>query len=255
MDGLGLHGGLPVTMTLHPSESGIHFRCGQDRVKAHPANVTNTDRQVTLGTIRTVEHVMSAFAGMGITDVEIELTSPEIPAGDGSALAFVQLIEQAGLVEIGSREISSLFRRLWIKDEERNAEVSLAGGNGHWRCSFDFGSEGVGSQTFETSRVCEDFVAHVAPAKTLVLKSQAEAAQKAGLGRGLNQSSVVLVSPQGLEGPVTFTDEIPRHKLLDAMGDLYLCGVPLTALNVSLENAGHTLHIRAASQLALALNL
>jgi UDP-3-O-acyl-N-acetylglucosamine deacetylase len=82
--GLGLHTGVPVELTIHPGENGIAFRYSSTRTEATPDNVTDTRRSTKLGEVGTIEHLMSALAGLEITDAEIELTAPEIPAMDGS---------------------------------------------------------------------------------------------------------------------------------------------------------------------------
>ncbi len=84
-EGLGLHSGVPVLMVVHPSSEGICFRLGSDRISATPDNVTDTRRCTRLGSIGTVEHLMSAFAGLEITDAEVELDAPEVPGMDCSA--------------------------------------------------------------------------------------------------------------------------------------------------------------------------
>ncbi len=253
--GIGLHSGVPVEVHLHPAEDGIHFRWGTERTKAHPANVTNTTRQTTLGSVRTVEHLMSALAGLAITDVEIEVSAPELPGLDGSALEYVRLIDGVEKRSLGTREIPNLFRRLWTNDETSGGEVAVGGGTGHWRYVFDLGDRWPGSQTYETSRVLSVYSQEIAPARTLVLSEEIEVAERLGLGRGLDDRSVVVIGLEGFETPVRFADEPARHKLLDAIGDMYLCGVPIDHLNVTVEKGGHSLHIAAALQLARALNL
>src|SRR5687768_16628114 len=92
-EGLGLHSGVPVVVTVHPAEDGIAFRVGRGRWAATPENVSDTTRCTKLGEVGTIEHIMSAFCGLEITDAEVEWTAGELPALDGSAIQYVQDFE------------------------------------------------------------------------------------------------------------------------------------------------------------------
>ena len=88
MEGLGLHSGIPVKVHIYPGDQGIAFRRGDERVLAKPENVTDTTRCTTLGPVSTIEHLMSAFAGLEITDAEVEVDAPELPGLDGRLFAL-----------------------------------------------------------------------------------------------------------------------------------------------------------------------
>ena len=104
-------------MAVHPASDGIHFRYGSDRFQASPENVTDTTRSTKLGSIGTVEHIMSALAGLQITDAEIEVDAPEIPGMDGSSVLFVQSLTQTGFQELGRQEQVELYRRVFLQDD------------------------------------------------------------------------------------------------------------------------------------------
>src|SRR5437868_1120495 len=95
-EGLGLHGGQPVRVVVHPGEGGIWFRSGPERVAALPQNVSDTTRCTRLGPVSTIEHLMSAFAGLEITDAEVEVEGGELPAMDGSAAPFARRLLESG---------------------------------------------------------------------------------------------------------------------------------------------------------------
>ncbi len=247
-EGAGLHSGEAVRATIHPGDQGIWFRSGTERVQAIPANVTDTKRCTRLGPVSTIEHLMSAFAGIEITDAEVEVEGGEMPAADGSALPFVQGLLKAGFEPLGDGEIPSLFGRIFLQ-EEQGLKLAIGKGSGHWRYVFDLGDRWPGLQSFELPSFPEDYIEHVAGARTLVLSEEVEGARAAGLGRGLDESSVLIVGSDRYFNEARFPDEPARHKLLDLMGDLYLAGVPLRFLNVVAEKTGHRSNVKAAAML------
>lgn len=252
-EGVGLHTGVPVRVDIHSGESGIVFRYGADTVRAHPSNVTDTRRCTRLGTISTIEHLMSALAGTGVTDAEIELSAPELPGMDGSARPFTDGIVAAGRAELPARELPDLFKRVFFQDGL--VKVAVGSGEGHWRFEFEIDGRWPGRQVFESKDLAKEYATAVAPARTIVLTEEIELAKAAGLGRGLDESSVLIVGSEGYDNQARFEDEIARHKLLDLIGDLYLCGVPPQLLNVVGERSGHSSNIKTAQRVAEMLRL
>lgn len=250
-EGLGLHSGVPVAVTVHPSESGIWFRCGSERVEAIPANVSDTRRCTRLGGISTIEHLMSALAACEITEAEVELTAPELPAMDGSALPFWAAMNAAPKAELGEIEKPDLFTRVFA--QEGGASIGIALGNGRGRYEFQSDRDWPYEQSFETEDMLRDYGSQIAPARTTAFHHEVELARQAGLGRGLDETSVLVLGPAGPVSEARFADELPRHKLLDLMGDLYLAGVPMRALNIVGQRSGHRLNVEAASRLAAAM--
>lgn len=249
--GLGLHSGEPTILRMHPGEEGIWFRSGSERVPASPRNVTDTKRSTSLGSVRTVEHVMSALGGLGVTDIELELEGPEMPGVDGSSLPFCRAILEAGLTEVGSREFPLLFKRVFVQDGQASLGVST--GTGRWKFEYEAGSSWPRLQSFESDSLKDDYLAEIAPARTFALEEELPHLEKLGLGQGLDESSAVIVGTSGYLNEVRFGDEPARHKLLDAAGDLYLAQYPLHLLNVAAIRSGHTVHAAAAKKLADAL--
>jgi len=249
--GLGLHTGVPVTLRVHPGEEGLQFRFGSSRVAAHPANVTDTTRSTKLGEIGTVEHLMSALAGLEVTDAEIEVDAPEIPGMDGSALPFFALMSSAGLVEIGSRELPSVYSRIFIQ-EDSGLKAAIAKGDGHLRYVYATGDRWPGEQSFEVANALEVYGEQIAPARTFALSEEIPMILQAGLAKGLDESSALILGPEGYENQARFLDEPARHKMLDLMGDLYLSGVPIRALSVVAEKTGHRANVKLAAMLVKA---
>ncbi|CAN5466578.1 UDP-3-O-acyl-N-acetylglucosamine deacetylase [soil metagenome] len=250
--GLGLHSGNSVEVTVNPGESGIAFRSGPDRVLARPENVSNTQRCTQLGSVSTIEHLMSALAALEITDAEIEVTGGELPGLDGSALPFYRGLNAVSTEEIGEGHCGDIFRRLFLP-EDSGRTISVSKGEGHWRYLFDLGPRWPGEQAFKSK--LDDYEAEIAPARTLVLSEELEMAMKAGLGKGLTEESVLIIDPTGYRNFERFPDEPARHKLLDLIGDLYLSGVPIRFLNVVAERTGHRINVAMAKMLAEAATM
>lgn len=251
-DGLGLQFGAEVRARLHPSRDGIVFRCGSHRVVAHPSNITETDSCTRLGEISTIEHVMSALAGCEITDVEVEFSAPEAPSLDGAARGWVEAILEAGSESLGEREFQGPFARIFRHDEDRQEKIAIGLGTGHWKYVFHSSQKYPFDQVFETADVVGDFAEAIAPARTFGWASDKERIEKAGMAKGLREGEFVLLGERSSITELRFPDEPARHKLLDAIGDIYLSGVPIRNLNFVGEASGHRLNIDAAARLAAA---
>jgi UDP-3-O-acyl-N-acetylglucosamine deacetylase len=247
-EGRGLHTGVPVKIVVRPSEDGIRFRYGSTSVAAKPENVTDTTRSTKLGEVGTVEHLMSAFAGLEITDAEVEVDAPELPGLTGSAAPYVKGFLDAGLVQIGQRELPPLFKRVFLQEEE--VKIAASKGEGHWRYVYDTGERWPNEQPYEALDVVSAYASEIAPARTFVMAEEIPKIIELGLGRGLDESSALILGIEGYKNEPLWPDEPARHKLLDLLGDLYLSGVPVRALNVVAERSGHRTNVRAAAILA-----
>ncbi len=251
IEGSGLHGGGKTTLFLRPGSDGIVFITSGRRIPAIPLSVVDTRLNATIGDgtviVSTIEHLMSAFYGLMITDCEIEVMGDEIPAMDGSALPFLRLLKDTGIRPIGRKcepiRISSVFR-----SENGNAWIEARPGPFSLTYEINFPDPAIGEQ-----RYCytgEDYTSEIAPARTFGRLQDVEAMWGAGLaqGGGLHNAVVVdgsnIVNPEGLR----FPDECVRHKILDALGDLWTLGVPLIA-QLRASKASHTLHIDLARKI------
>ena len=190
---------------------------------------------------------MAAFAALEITDVVAELSFPELPAGDGSALPFYSLVSELGTEKIGELAHRDMFTRRYLQQD--HVKIAVGKGEGRWGFTFDSGDRWPGVQSYETDHVLADFGKEIAPARTTVFASEIEMARSAGLGRGLDDSSVVILSETGYGNAVRFENEPARHKLLDLIGDLYLAGIPLRHLNVHGHASGHRTNVEMAAML------
>ena len=239
--GVALHSGDMVSMTLMPGKagSGIRFKrtdveAGRSIVPATWDHVVDTTMCTTVGnsdgvTVGTVEHLMAALSGCAIDNALIEIDGPEVPIMDGSAAPFVSLIESAEVVE------QSLPRRVIrivqpVSVEDGNRCVSLVPGVG-FSLSFeiDFNNPAVSRQTISIGLGNGTFQKELAGARTFGFLHEVEILRAAGLARGGSLDNAVVISGDKIlnEDGLRYTDEFVRHKVLDAMGDLYLAGAPI----------------------------
>lgn len=242
LSGRGLHTGRPVHVTIHPGTGGIAFRHGSSRVPATPEQVTATDRHTKLGDIATVEHIMSAFAGTEITDAEVELSYPELPALDGSAADFATAL--SGTEPLPPAESRLPDRELLVSDGD--AWIRVQPGTGQWAYTYEYA--GV-TQTVKCV-LPDDYLTGIAPARTIAHTHEVPALRARGLGQGLDIGSVVLIGPDGYGNTPRYPDEPARHKLLDLLGDLHLAGIPARHLDVTAHRSGHTTGVRMARALS-----
>ncbi len=253
--GVGLHSGARVELMLRPAapDTGIVFHrvdlATPVDLPADARNVGDTRLSSTLrrdGTsISTVEHVMSALAGLGIDNLHIDVAGPEIPIMDGSAAPFVFLLQSAGIVE---QDVAKRYLRIVAPVEVRDGDkwARFDPFNG-FKLDFtiDFPHPMFGS---ENRQVVVDFAEHsyvreVARARTFGFMQDVEAMRAAGLGLGGSlQNAVVLddVRVLNAEG-LRYDNEFVKHKVLDAIGDLYLLGHPLIGQYTAFKS-GHALN-------------
>ncbi len=245
-EGRGLHSGEPITVLVHPGAEGIAFRRGATRWAASPENVTDTSRCTRLGEVSTVEHLMSAFAGLGVTDAEVEVDGDELPAMDGCSLAFYQGVSAVGLPARGEATVDGPFARVFHVDGD--VKIAISSGNGHWRYEFECGDRWPHSQHFEVLSL-NKYADEIAPARTFAFEEEMEMVRKAGLGKGLDETTAFVIGSSGYVNKAKFDDEPARHKALDLIGDLYLSGVPPQLLNVVAQRSGHRTNVAAATKL------
>ena len=255
--GIGIHTGAASVVTLYPSPagSGIVFQSGGTSIPARAGNVADTARCTVLRadsvTVSTVEHLLSAFAGLGVTDTRIEITGPELPIGDGSALCWIDALSEAGLVETGEINLPTLDEPL-IETGKGGAFIAAYPApafRATVAISFDHPLVGTQIARFDTASG-DKYFRDVAPARTFGFIEEVEALLAAGLAKGGSFDNAVIVYPDRYSVPLRFPDELARHKLLDVMGDLTLAGVgPLPAADIIAVKPSHRLNTAFAARL------
>src|SRR3982751_437065 len=255
--GVGLHTGQKVRITLRPApaDTGIVFRridlSSPLEIPARADLVGETRLSSCLVRegvkIYTVEHLMSALAGLGIDNAYIDLDAPELPIMDGSASPFVLLLQQAGVEEQPApKRFMRVRRRVEVKDGDKWARLEPYEG---YKLSFsiDFRHPVIdrSTQSVEVDFAETSYLKEIARARTFGFMHEVESLRESGLalGGGLDNAVVLdeyrVLNAEGLR----FADEFIRHKLLDAIGDLYLLGRPLLGA-FSAHKSGHALNNR-----------
>lgn len=253
--GVGLHSGAGASVRFLPAPagSGLVFRAaasGQE-IPARAANVTDTSRCTRLGwnglEVQTVEHVLSALAGLGVDDAVIEFEGPEMPAADGSAAPFVRLIEEAGLAALsGSAVLPITLDGPLVVSEGASSLIALPAAHFEATVVLDYPRQaylGTLAARFVAGR--DDYVQSVAPARTFGFLAELDALRARGLALGATRDNAVVLGEADYETPLRFSDELARHKVLDLIGDLALAGRPVQARIVALL-PGHALNTRLA---------
>jgi UDP-3-O-[3-hydroxymyristoyl] N-acetylglucosamine deacetylase len=255
--GVGLHTGRKVAMTLRPAQpdTGVVFRRTDLAepldipARAEAVGETRLCSCLVAGEakIYTVEHLMSALAGLGVDNVYVDLDGPEVPIMDGSAAPFALLVQQAGLQEQGAaKRFLRVKRRVEVRDGDKLARLEPYDG---FRLSFSIAYDHPAfersSSTLEIDFAETSYLKEVARARTYGFMHDVEDLRESGLalGGGLDNAVVLddyrVLNAEGLR----FADEFIRHKVLDAVGDLYLLGKPLLAA-FSGHKSGHALNNR-----------
>lgn len=236
--GLGLHSGMPVTMTMHPAApgTGIIFKRsdlpGGPEVPAQSRYITNTLRATTLekgeAKVFTVEHVLSALYALQIDNCVIEMDSPEPPVGDGSAKTFCDMVEEAG-VETQDEMIPILTLDTSAAVYEDNKFITALPYDG-LRITFTSINPHplLGTQMRDVVIDHDSYMKEIAPARTIGFTWELEAMRKMGLGKGGTLENAVVYSEAECLSQLRFPDELVRHKILDILGDISLVG-PLHA--------------------------
>lgn len=259
-EGVGLHSGAMVRMTLRPAPEGFGVRFvrsdlpGSSAVPALAEYVVDTRLSTTLGAgpvrISTVEHLMAAVWMLGISNLEVLVDGPELPILDGSALPYTEGILDVGRKEQAARRHQALIdHRLEVDQGDRSVLFQPSPHDlPDVTYIVDYGHPHVGPQLFEGPLDEDRFVAEIAPARTFCLLSEVEAMRKLGLARGGSLENAVVIGDEGPLNALRFPDECVRHKVLDLLGDLALTGLDWVGAVVAAKG-GHSLHVALARDL------
>jgi UDP-3-O-[3-hydroxymyristoyl] N-acetylglucosamine deacetylase len=262
--GVGLHSNSPVRVKVLPAPAytGYLFRrtdLNNFEIPAAPQFVAHVSYATTLMKsgvmIATVEHLLSALLGSGVDNAIIEVDSLEVPILDGSSEQWIELIEQAEIVQLPApRAFLKVLKRLEVA--EGNRSISIAPAN-EFRitCEIDFPHPLIGRQQGElrlyNGRAAYDsYITEIAPARTFGFVHELEMLRKSGLCQGGSLENAIALTPDGMLNtePLRFADEFVRHKILDIIGDLALAGMPILG-HVHAVRSGHGLHTMLLSNL------
>ena len=267
VSGVGIHTGLPVSIRVLPAppDTGVVFirtdlphRPTIPVKSSHVVDVEKSVRRTTLSKdgveVQTVEHFMASLWGAGIDNAYVEVSGPEIPGLDGSAIQFLDQLAAAGATpQPKPRRYFSLREPVFVEEGEacivvfpdRALRVSYLLSYPHPLLRSQYVSYVLNGS--------DSFAQTIAPARTFCLKEEAEALRSAGFGKGASFENTLVLGEQGvINNTLRFEDEFARHKILDLLGDLYLLGAHLCAHVIAVKS-GHPLNVKLLKKLGQAL--
>jgi UDP-3-O-[3-hydroxymyristoyl] N-acetylglucosamine deacetylase len=249
--GVGLHSGKPATLTFAPAgpDAGISFVRMDLGIEIPARNdmVVDTTLSTSIANgnarVATVEHVVAALAGLGVDNCRVEVDGPEIPILDGSAAPFVYLLQEAGIVtQRAGKKFLVVQAPVEVRDGDKLARLDPAP-ELSVRFTVDFAHPLISDQTFEFTFSDRRFAREVAPARTFCFLRDIERMKAAGLAQGGSLDNAIVIDEFSILNPegLRFSDEFARHKTLDAVGDLALCGMPIIGAFTA-RKSGHAMN-------------
>ena len=240
-----------------PADTGIVFERvdlpGTPSIKAVASQITSTELSTTIGqgavTVSTIEHLMAAFAGLGIENAIVRVDANELPIMDGSAAPFVEGLIAAGLSKVdGFRRVFVVKKAFEVRDGDRLVRVEPADVTS-FDCEVEYRSAAIGRQTLDVELTPSRFL-DLCGARTFCHLGEVEAMRAQGLALGGSLENAVVVTDTSVVNSdgLRYADEAVRHKILDCIGDLALLGAPLIG-RITLVKNGHGLHARFMKEL------
>ncbi|MGV0025649.1 UDP-3-O-acyl-N-acetylglucosamine deacetylase [Phormidesmis priestleyi] len=261
--GIGLHTGTLTQVRILPSEPGkgrYFVRVDRPNAPEIPAQIAFV-RQTLLSTelvngdasVRTVEHLLAALAGMGVDNARIEIDGSELPLLDGSAQEWVAAIAQAGLVSQSERETWAILEPIYVRQGDAFV-AAIPSPELRFTYGIDFELAAIGNQWHSWNPAKESFATDIAPARTFGLAHQIDHLRANGLIKGGSLDNALVCGVDGwINPPLRFSNEPVRHKLLDLVGDLSLLGSFPTAHFLAYK-ASHSLHAQLVLELLAKTN-
>ena len=262
LSGVGLHSGAETVLRLLPADAntGLVFRRVDvaDRDNVIPARwdavvdtrlctVVANKAGVSVGTI---EHLMAALSACGVDNAILELDAPEVPIMDGSSAPFVDAINEAGLkTQAAPRRAIKVLKEVTVVDGDKI--VTLKPGIGsRFKAGIDFSHPSIGQQSFEIELFSGDFETKISDARTFGFAHEAKALRAMGLALGGSMDNAIVLDEKSIMNPegLRHNDEFARHKVLDAVGDIYIAGGPIIGHYEALK-PGHNMNNRILHEL------
>lgn len=261
ISGQGLHSGRNINVRLKPapSDTGVVFirtDQGNTRIKASVSSVSDTTFATTLSSegvrIGTVEHLLAALAGLHVDNVYVEIDGPEVPIMDGSSSYFVSRIIDGGISK-QSKAVSYLRILAPIVVMDGHSQIAVTPYEG-MRITYRlfYTHPAFGEQKMGIDVTTMSFIKELAPARTFGFLSDVEMLKSRGLAQGGSLDNAIVLGEKEVinGGMLRFKDEFVRHKILDAVGDMSLIGLPIYG-HIIANKSGHTLHIKLLKKILL----
>lgn len=257
LTGVGLHSGSETVLRILPAESGsgLTFRRVDvtDRDNLVPArwdSVVDTRLCTVVAnkagvSVGTIEHLMAALSACGVDNAVIELDAPEVPIMDGSSVDFIVAIREAGLkTQAAPRRAIKILKEVSVVDGDK--VVTLKPGIGsRFKAGIEFAHPSIGAQSFEIELFAGDFENKIADARTFGFAHEVKALRAVGLALGGSLENAVVLDEKTIMNPegLRHEDEFARHKVLDAVGDIYIAGGPIIG-QYEASKPGHNMNNR-----------
>lgn len=258
--GIGLHTGCQTEIILKPADAdtGIQFFLRDDIGKeviipAHADYVSQTQRCTVLGKgdvkVWTVEHLLSATHALEVDNLIVEVKGREIPALDGSALPFVESLLKAGIKEQKSFKKYLVINKPVFVQKDSSYFVAMPGSEElKIICCVYFDHPHIGAQMKEVTLSEDYYIRELAPARTFGFLEEVQRLLRDNLALGGNLENALIISPKGYLSQLRFTDEVVRHKCLDLVGDLALCGKKICGQIIAIKTS-HSLNVMAIKEI------
>lgn len=262
--GIGLHKGEPIEIALEPLEAdeGIVFyrKDANLTIKATPENVVNTQMATVIGnkdgSISTIEHFLSAVYSYGIDNLRVVLDGAEVPVMDGSATSFCMMLDEAGLAKLDARKKVMIIKKpIEVQDGAKFARITPSK-KPTFRFSIKFDHVAIGEQKYSFKFSKSAFLQEISRARTFGFMRDVQYLRSKGLALGGSLDNAIVLDEKKILNPegLRFADEFVRHKILDALGDLSLLGMPVIGDYESFAGSHHLNHLLTKEVLKSASN-
>lgn len=256
--GVGLHSGQPATITLRPAppDSGVVFvkRNGDASIAASIEHYVPTELCTAVYghgfQVKTIEHVLSALAGLEVDNVYIDVTGDEIPVMDGSAAAFVRLIRSVGLITQERKQpFLKIMAPIEVAEGAKRVRIEPSS-TARITYSIQYDHPLINTQTYTYECSPHAYESQISEARTFGFLHEVQALWARGLGKGGTLDNTVVLSKDGIvnQSGLRFLNEFVRHKILDLVGDFSLLGASFIG-HIIAERSGHALHARLVQQI------
>jgi len=258
-EGIGLHSGRRVKITLMPAPVGtgvvfIRTDLGNVTIGAVAANTATTSYATALSrnnaSVKTVEHLLAAFAGLNIDNVFVEIDADEVPIMDGSARPFVKLIADAGIqTQETLQPVLKVIKPVFVREGNKQLAIWPSEST-NISCFIDFNHPLLKKQSLQYQPTEEAFLREVSDARTFGFLRDVETLQANGLAKGASLDNAVALGEDSVlnKDGLRYRDEFVRHKILDLIGDLSLLGMPVIG-HIVAHKSGHGLNAQMVAKL------
>ncbi len=251
--GIGLHKGEPIPFSFHPLEanSGIVFYRTDTRtyIEATPENVVNTLMATVIAKegneISTIEHMLSAIYAFGIDNILIKIGASEVPVMDGSSASFCMMLNEVGVVEQNAfKKVMVITKEVEVRDGEKFSKIS-PDNNSEFLFSVDFNHPAIGFQKFNFNFSKKSYLEQISRARTFGFLKDVQMLRARNLALGASLDNAIVLDDKKIinEEGLRFGNEFVRHKILDAIGDLTLLGMPYIGKYESFAGSHHLNHL------------